>query len=155
MARDMMKMVERLNDLIALDTDAIFAYQAAIKRIHTTTLRDQLLAFQQDHERHLRDLTDAVQRLGGKPRERRDVKGFILQGFTAITSEMGDEAALKAMQGNEKLTNRTYQRASSEEWPADVQALLTRNFSDEQRHLRFIEESLRNRTWEQAEPAQP
>lgn len=31
-----------------------------------------------------------------------DLKGFVIQGLSAITSEMGDEAALKAMQGNEK-----------------------------------------------------
>jgi hypothetical protein len=36
----------------------------------------------------------------GISREKPDVKGFVLKGFTAITSMMGTEPALKAVQGN-------------------------------------------------------
>lgn len=154
MARDMMKMVERLNDLIALDTDAVYAYKVAIEAIEVTFLKDKLREFQQDHERHIRELSEVVSRMGGKPRERRDLKGFVLQGFTAITAQMGTEAALKAMQANEKLTNRTYQRATAEELPADIMGIIARNFTDEQRHLRYIEDALRTRSWEQAAPVQ-
>lgn len=149
-AMNQKKMVEKLNDLIALDYDAVGAYEAAINRMDVEFLRMRLREFQQDHERHIRELSQAVQQLGGKPREKPGAKGFILKGFTAVTSMMGNEAALQAMRGNEMLTNRTYRSALEEDWSDDIRTLLERNYRDEQRHLAFIEESLRNRTWEQA-----
>ncbi|MFL5348374.1 MAG: ferritin-like domain-containing protein [Hyalangium sp.] len=146
---DQQRMVERLNDLIALDHDAVGAYEAAINRIEVEALRMSLREFQNDHLRHIQDLSRVVLGLGGTPRQKPDVKGFLLKGFTAITSMMGNEAALKAMQGNEKLTNRTYEQALKESWTEEVRTIIERNFRDEQRHLAFIENSLRMRSWEQ------
>jgi uncharacterized protein (TIGR02284 family) len=155
MARDLEKMVERLNDLIALDRDAVEAYRSAIERISVEDLKSQLRAFQGDHERHTRDLSAVVLRFGGRPRERPDVKGFILKGFTAVTSSMGDGPALRAMKGNEELTNRTYARSLEEDWPDDVRVLIERNYSDEQRHLAAIEDFIRLRAEEPAGPVHP
>lgn len=143
------QMINRINDLIALDYDAVEAYEAAIERIHVETLRMRLREFQTDHRRHIQDLSAVVTRIGGQPREKPDVKGFVLKGFTAITSMMGTEAALKAMQGNERYTNHTYRKAMDQQWPDDVRGIIERNFSDEQRHLAFIEDSLRTRSWEE------
>ncbi|HYO57640.1 ferritin-like domain-containing protein [Archangium sp.] len=148
-AMDLNRMLERLNDLIALDYDAVGAYEAAINRIDVESLRMRLREFQQDHGRHIRDLSQVVTRLGGTPRTKPDAKGFILKGFTAVTSMMGNEAALQAMRGNEALTNRTYRMALDEDWSDEARVIIERNFSDEQRHLAFIEEALRNRIWEQ------
>jgi uncharacterized protein (TIGR02284 family) len=156
MAQDMNKIMDKLNDLIALDIDAVNAYDAAIKRMSVPFLQELLGSFQQDHERHIRDLSDCVTRFGGKPRSRPDIKGFVLEGFTAVTSMMGDEAALRAMQGNEQLTTRTYKNALDETWPTDVRSIIEGNYADEKRHLAFIEECLRNRAWETAaQPSQP
>ncbi len=154
MAQDMAKMVGRLNDLIALDIDAVNAYEEAIKRVHVPVIQEKLRLFQGDHQRHIKDLTAVVDRFGGKPRAKPDVKGFFLKGFTAVTSMMGDEAALRAMHGNEKLTNKTYKDALSFDWPADVKEIIDRNYGDEQRHLAFVQESLRSRAWEE-HPAHP
>jgi uncharacterized protein (TIGR02284 family) len=147
---DQKNMVKRLNELIAMDHDAVGAYEAAIERIDVEFLRMRLREFQHDHERHIRELSQVVRGLGGTPRERPDTKGFILKGFTAVTSMMGNEAALQAMRGNEVLTNRTYRTALQEEWSDDIRAIIERNYQDEQNHLSFIEEALRNRAWEQA-----
>ncbi len=156
MAQDIAKIQEKLNDLIALDIDAVNAYEEAIKRMSVGFIQERLKQFQDDHQRHIRDLTAVVDRLGGKPRAKPDVKGFIIKGFTAITSSVGDEGALKAMQSNEKLTNKTYKDAcEGVPWPADVRVIIERNFADEQRHLAFVEECLRTRAWEQQQPIQP
>ncbi|WP_187344975.1 ferritin-like domain-containing protein [Cystobacter ferrugineus] len=153
-AMDLNRMLERLNDLIALDIDAVGAYEAAINRIDVESLRMNLREFQQDHERHIRDLSQVVRTLGGTPRQKPDAKGFILKGFTAVTSMMGTEAALQAMRGNENLTNRSYRNALNEEWSPEARAIIERNYMDEQRHLAFIEDVLRTRPWEQT-PVQP
>jgi uncharacterized protein (TIGR02284 family) len=153
-AMDLNRMIERLNELIALDFDAVGAYEAAINRIDVESLRMSLREFQRDHERHIQDLSRVVTTLGGTPRQKPDMKGFILKGFTAITSMMGTEAALQAMRGNEALTNRTYRMALDEDWSDEARRIIERNYSDEQRHMAFIESALRNRIWEQT-PLQP
>lgn len=144
------KLIAKLNDLIALDIDAANAYEAAISRMTIPVLQEQLREYQADHERHIQDLTEVVVRFGGEPRKKPDVKGFFIKGFTAVTSMMGDEAALQAMRGNETLTNRTYKDSLKENWSDDVRALIEKNYSDEQRHLAFIVDALQNRSWEQA-----
>ena len=47
------------------------------------------------------------------------------------------------MQSNEKTTNKKYSQALEPELPADVRALVEMNYSDEKRHLAYIEEQLR------------
>ncbi len=150
MAQDDQRLIDRLNDLIALDLDAVNAYAAAIGRMSVPFLQERLRLFQQDHERHIRELSQSVRLHGGEPRQKPDVKGFILKGFTAITSAMGDEAALRAMQTNEELTVHTYEKAMHEDWPTEVSALIEGNYADERRHLAFVEDALHNRTWKKA-----
>jgi uncharacterized protein (TIGR02284 family) len=148
------KLIAKLNDLIALDIDAYNAYESAISRMTVPILQSTLRQYQADHERHIQDLTQCVTRFGGEPRKKPDVKGFFIKGFTAVTSMMGDEGALQAMRGNETLTNRTYKSALSENWSEDVRAIIEKNYQDEQRHLAFIVDALRNRLWEQT-PSHP
>lgn len=150
----MEKLIPKLNDLIALDIDAVNAYESAISRMTIPVLQQQLREYQGDHQRHIQDLTECVTRFGGEPRKRPDVRGFFIKGFTAVTSMVGDEAALQAMRGNETLTNRTYKSALQENWSEDVRALIEKNYADEQRHLAFIVDALRNRLWEQT-PSHP
>ena len=87
MAQDLNKMIDRLNNLIALDYDAARAYEAAIQRVEARHLIERLRSFQVDHERHIQELGGVVKGLGGKPRAGPDLKGFLIQGFTAVTSE--------------------------------------------------------------------
>ena len=140
--------IEKLNDLIQLDLDAVGAYQAAIDRIDVESIRATLAEFQADHRRHIADLSAQVRQMGGEPKDHAGAKGVVLKGFTAITSMMGTEAALRAMQGNEKLTNSTYANTLREPWNAEIRTLLEKNHRDEQRHLAWIEDALRNRIWE-------
>jgi hypothetical protein len=63
---------------------------------------------------------------------------------------MGTEGALKAMKGNEELTNRTYSNALGKGFPVDVLAVLQKNYADEQRHLAAINQWIGIRVWEQA-----
>jgi uncharacterized protein (TIGR02284 family) len=144
MAQEIDKLIEKLNDLIALDIDAVNAYDAAIKRIQAADVRDRLRSFQMDHERHIRDLSGCVVDLHGKPRQKADAKGFFLKSFTAITAMMGDKAALTAMKGNEQLTNRGYDKALEENWPPAVRTVIERNRADERVQLAFIDELLQS-----------
>jgi uncharacterized protein (TIGR02284 family) len=142
-AQDINKIVDKLNQLIALDYDAVNAYETAIGRIASEQIREPLRRFQADHERHIRDLSAAVLQMDRKPRSRPDGRGFFIRAFTAITSLMGDRAALIAMRSNEQLTNHTYDKALEDPlWPPSLRKLIERNRDDERRHLSFVQEAI-------------
>jgi uncharacterized protein (TIGR02284 family) len=141
--------IDRLSSLMQLDIDASYAYGQAIDNIKDPAIKNELIMFRDDHERHITDLSLAITNLGGTPPARsRDFKGFLIEGFTALRSMMGTEGALKAMQGNEQLTNKMYSNALSLDLSPAVRDIVERNYRDEQRHLAYINEALANRTWE-------
>lgn len=142
LSSDVDEIVEHLNDLIQLDYDAIQAYDQAIQRVdaNDVDVRTDLEAYRADHERHITDLQNAIQSLGGEPQDvSRDLKGLLLEGFTALRSATGTVGALKAMRINEKITNRTYSRAADIRLPLVARDVVARNFDDEQRHLAGIQ----------------
>jgi len=146
------KLISHLNDLLMLDHDAVDAYEQAIKRFNQSGCRTQLTAFQADHRRHIADLKDCIVRYGGRPKDRRDVKGFFMKGMTALQSMAGDEMALKAMLSNERFTNSRYAEAMHDvSFPDDVRELVAKNRADEARHLDWIEKAIDRRVWETAE----
>jgi uncharacterized protein (TIGR02284 family) len=146
MARDV---IEVLSDLIQLDRNAVGAYDQAIAACEQAHIKDTLVEFKRDHERHIGDVSEQVRALGGVPVETSDLKGKLLEGFTAITSR-GDQSALLAMRGNEELTNREYASALEENLTAEARAIVERNHDDEKRHLAWIKDALSRKIWEKA-----
>ncbi len=146
---DTQTVIERLESLMQLDHNAVSAYDQAIERVDVPAVREKLEEFKADHERHIVDLDTLIRRLGGTPKEiSRDVKGSLIEGFTALRSITGTEGSLKAMKSNEQLTNRQYDDALSLELPDEVREVVERNRDDERRHLAFIEASIDRRVWE-------
>ena len=140
-----------LNSLAHLDTDAIYTCDEALEQIDVLSIKDQLTRFRDDHHRHVRELSDAVRRLGGQPPSfSKDFKGFLIQGMTSARSATGTEGALKAMKLNEELTNRNYSKAIKMGFPDDLEALIERNYRDEQRHLAIIQQWITTAAWEQS-----
>src|SRR5229473_8684900 len=138
-----------LRKLAQLDVDAIELYEAAIQRISVPLLRDKLSEFRTDHEQHVVNLNAELVKTGGKAIEAKpDLKGTVLWGFTAVTSMMGDHAALLAMTANEEITNRSYEKALKADWTPDIRALIEKNFGDEKRHLAWIKQALKDKYWE-------
>lgn len=146
-----MDVVHKLNELLMLDNDAVRAYSSAIERITIPYVKERLTEFRADHERHIRDLSDCIRRIGGEPKDRPDFKGPFIQAMTALRSMAGNEQAIKAMKGNEELTNKKYSEALETDLPADVAEIVRRNYQDEVRHLAFINEVIDRRIWESSE----
>jgi uncharacterized protein (TIGR02284 family) len=139
--------VKKLNDLIHLDHDAIRAYRQAIDACDASEVKQQLTTFMGDHERHVKDLDAVVRTLGGTPVQGPDVKGFFIEGFTAILSH-GDRSALFAMRGNEELTTRLYDAARKASLPSEAMEVVEKNYQDEVRHLAWVKDALTRRIWE-------
>jgi uncharacterized protein (TIGR02284 family) len=143
-----------MNELIQLDYDAVQAYKQAIEKIDDTIARLDLESFQADHERHIADLSQAVRLLGGQPEGTgRDLKGLLLEGLTALRSVTGTLGALKAMRMNEKLTNRSYERALEAKLPPTARDVVLRNREDERRHLAAIEQHIERLSGEHNRPS--
>jgi len=132
--------IQTLNELIQLDFDATKIYDQAIERADDPIVREDLELFRADHERHIVELTQAVEELGGEVEEvSRDIKGVLLEGMTKLRSATGTLGALRAMRMNEKLTNRSYDKAAAKDLPPDAFDIVTRGLEDERRHLAAIE----------------
>lgn len=141
--RDVSDMVEKLGDLLRLDVDAVNAYNEAIEKIESSELRSSLSEYRDDHQRHVRDLTVSIERLGHQaPEPSGDFKGKLIEGMTKLRSSMGDEQAMKAMHQNEEITNKAYSHAAAEAWPTDILDVVEQGFADERRHLQWIEQRL-------------
>ena len=154
MAWDAKKLCTKLSELCQLDIDAVRAYRQAILAVDVPLVRERLESFQEDHERHVMDLSQVIRDFGEEPpADAPDLKGFFLAGFTAVRSMTGTAGALKAMRGNEILTNKTYEEALAWDMPENIRELIERNFDDEVRHLSFIKKAVREKIWERAEQA--
>ena len=148
-----MSPIESLQDLLHLDMDAIKAYDQAIKACEHENVASQLRQFRGDHERHVRDLSQELSKLGEKPDVRTDLKGFFIEKFTAITS-MGTHSALMSMKGNEGITTSRYKAALDlRDLPESAKAIIRVNYADEQRHLEWIRTALDQKVWESAQPS--
>jgi uncharacterized protein (TIGR02284 family) len=148
-----MSSIGSVQDLIHLDMDAIKAYEQAIKACEHENVASQLRSFQSDHQRHVRDLSEELRKLGEQPKATTDVKGFFIEKFTAITS-IGTHSALMSMMGNEKLTTSRYKAALDlQDLPESTKQIIRKNYADEQRHLEWIKSALDQKVWERgAEP---
>jgi uncharacterized protein (TIGR02284 family) len=139
------QLVERLNDLIQLDVDAVEAYDHAIKHMEYEDIRRRFLDFRDDHRSHIRNLTEMVQHLGGKPiKSSPDLKGYLIEGFTALMSVTGSIGAMEAMKANEILTTKKYSEAAALDLPEEVKKLMMTHYSQELRHLEYIEDVITN-----------
>jgi uncharacterized protein (TIGR02284 family) len=149
------EIIEECNDLIRFDHDAIGAYDQAIDDISEPMIKDQLMLFRGDHERHVLDLSAVVRRLGGEPPHRPGLRGAIRKTMTRVAGLGGTEMSLKAMRSNEELLNKQYRQRLQKAFPGEILELIRQNYGDEQRHLAWVEQALQTRLWEQQPSPQP
>lgn len=137
------QLIKILSSLMHLDIDAVHSYEQVIEQIDIAEVKEELSEFRRDHERHVDQLENSIRELGGVPPERkRDLKGFIIEGFTAIRSRTGTKGALKAMLTNERITNKKYSECLNNSMPENIRSLVDNNYKDEQRHLAYVEVTL-------------
>lgn len=138
--------IDRLNDLIALEYDAIAAYEAAVKRLEDRVYVQKLTEFMSDHRRHAQELTETVTMLGGTPRSKGDLGKILTKGKVVLANIGGDKQILQAMKTNEDETNEKYDDAvqqSAANAPERVREVLARALQDERRHREWIVTTLK------------
>lgn len=145
------ELIERLIRLCQIDIDASYSYEAALDFIesdqsnltHDRTMIESLERFRDDHTDHVFTLSSAIFGIGGEPPDiALDWKGFILEGFTTVSSFSGTKGALQALRVDEQIIRESYEEAMKWDVPSDLRRLLEENRNDELRHASFIEEAL-------------
>jgi hypothetical protein len=138
------QLVDTLKHLIALDYDALSAYQAAIDRLDSANDRRALKEFLSDHWRHIQELTPLVQELGEIAPTHADAKILLTKGKVIFGQLGGDRGILAAMRSNESDTNQAYDNACARtDLTPKVRDVLLRALADERRHRTWLERVLK------------
>lgn len=136
------KLVSHLNDLLQLEHDATRAYELSIQYVEEQDIKLQLLQFHADHQRHLHELSRFIIEAGGTPKERPDLMGPFLAGMTAIMSNLGTKNCIRVMIQNENVTNKAYDAAVEDQYPAALAKAIRQFRDDERRHRTWLEQKL-------------
>ncbi len=128
--------------LIALDYDAIAAYQVAIDRLEHRECRERFKQFRADHERHVRDLGHLLRSMNVEPPSGADIKQILTAGRVLLSDIVGgDRAILEAMMTNEEESNCAYENAASHcDLPGTIRLTIERHLADERTHRAWIED---------------
>jgi rubrerythrin len=129
---------ELLGSLARLDLEAALAYEAAADASDEAEVAARLIAFAQDHRRHVDGLNALLQASGEAPIT--PPAGSVLAGVARLAGPLGPDVLVVALLGNEQLTNLSYDGALAYEWDDEVEALLQSYQADEERHLRWLSE---------------
>ena len=137
--------LSQLEEIVQVDIDAAHAYDRAINQIQDDIIRERLANFRDEHRKHIIRLVQEITSRGGSPLDPTpDVKGYLMQVFTALRSVSGTRGALAAMKLNEELTHAKYAEVFPQDFPEDVKEVLRSNLSDEKRHLDYIANNLKS-----------
>jgi bacterioferritin (cytochrome b1) len=136
--------LDTLNDLLQLNHDAIGAYDIAIEKLEDRDHASQISGFKLDHERHIRELNDAILGLGGSPRNEPHKTSALKEAMQNLGAMAGDRGALLAWRANELQVRTKYDKYASKavHWSNDVKRLIDQQALDEERHYRWVAETL-------------
>lgn len=134
---------EYLKKLLELEYDAIEAYKFAIIKTENKIYKDQMLSFQNDHERHIKDLSQilATYNIGVKCP---DIKQWLEKMLISIGDVLkSDKGILRAMSYVEKDTNAAYERYTHY---SDLEEVVMKTLSqcllDERKHKNWFDANL-------------
>jgi rubrerythrin len=134
-------LVAELNDLLALDHDAVQAYSLAIGRISSPEYRETLAGFRGDHQRHIDRLTELIRERGGAPLQLPHIPTGVFKAAVQGLGNLGDNrAVLLAFKTNEGQARDKYRRHADRPHDPGVHAVLRGAAADEERHYAWVSE---------------
>jgi rubrerythrin len=137
------ELIAELNDLLALDHDAIEAYSLAIGRVSRAEYREALAGFRGDHQRHVDQLSALIRERGGVPVQMPHIPtGFFKVAMQALGTLGDDRAVLLAWKTNEGQVRDKYRRYATSVHDPATGAIVSRAADDEDRHYAWGEQTL-------------
>src|SRR5690242_3365490 len=127
MAMNNIGIAKELSCLVQFDINARHAYGQVLSLISSSPIRDHMIRFQIDQERHVSQLSAMMRAFDVAPPDRvRDLRGFILDRFLAFGGSSGIAYILLAMKTNEELTNQIYRHSSQLDLSPSIKELFSR-----------------------------
>lgn len=137
------ELIAELNDLLALDHDAVQAYSLAIGAISRAEYRDTLAGFRGDHQRHIDQLTQLIRNHGGAPVEMPHLPtGAFKLAVQALGTLGDDRSVLMTFKANEAQVRDKYRRHAARPHDTGVSTILRAAAADEERHYQWVDEAL-------------
>jgi rubrerythrin len=137
------ELIAELNDLLALDHDAVQAYSLAIGAISNAEYRDTLAGFRGDHQRHIEQLTQLIQNNGGAPVQLPHLPTGPFKLAVQALGTLGDDRnVLLAFKANEAQVRDKYRRHAARPHSTAVGIILRAAAADEERHYEWVEGAL-------------
>ena len=137
------ELIAELNDLLALDHDAVQAYSLAIGAISNAEYRDALAGFRGDHQRHIDQLTQLVRDHGGTPVQLPHLPTGAFKLAVQALGTLGDDRnVLLTFKANEAQVRDKYRRHAARPHSTAVGVILRAAAADEERHYEWVEGAL-------------
>src|SRR5688572_11747976 len=127
-------LVAQLNDLLQLDYDAIAAYRVTLAELDAPALRAELQRNLDDHERHITELGEHIDQLGGMKMSMPHITGAFKLAVQAAVAMGSDRSVLLAFKANELQSRDKYARAAEHDFPQHIAMTVRRAAADERRH---------------------
>ncbi|HXG11514.1 MAG TPA: PA2169 family four-helix-bundle protein [Gemmataceae bacterium] len=132
MASNIDEVIAVLNNLIETCKDRQYGYQTAAEAVSDSQLKMLFQAYEKQSAQYAAELQNEVRRLGGDPEKEGSLAGWFLRGWMNVKAAVsgGDEGAVIAeCERGEDAAKSNYENALKEFLPADVQALIQRQFA--------------------------
>jgi uncharacterized protein (TIGR02284 family) len=129
--------VSELNDLVETSKDGEKGFRKAAEDTHDTQLKSLFVSRADDCARGARELQDTVQQLGGKPDTGGSMTGALHRGWVDLKSAVSnrsDHEILAECEKGEDVAKKRYHDALEKELPADVRAIVERQYQGVQQN---------------------
>ena len=123
--------IGKLNDLIETCKDGEYGFRTCAERVRSAELRTLLTECAQSCREGARELQAAVARLGGKAEDESSVSGTMHRGWVRLKEALGgdsDLSMLEECERGEDVAKASYQKALKKDLPADVRAIVERQY---------------------------
>jgi len=136
-------LVEAIKTLVALDYDALVAYEVAVDNLENYEYKKKFNDFAIEHRRHIIDLGIFLSRSNEEcPNGTNSLKKLLIKGKIELVSLFGDQNILNAILGIEENTNSAYEGLSiriTESFDAQLATIIANGLDDERNHKIWLE----------------
>ncbi|MDF3832903.1 PA2169 family four-helix-bundle protein [Cupriavidus basilensis] len=137
MANAQGQLVSTLNHLIEVGKDGELSCMTGAREVHNPEIRAILTGTAETCRASVLELKALVSALGAEPRDRGSMGGSLHRGWMEVLHMIAphnDDAVLQLCERDEETARREYQSALTKEMPADVRAVVQRQYEGIQWH---------------------
>lgn len=146
--------IDRLNDHLQGELDILAVYDEVIEVSELDDIREELRKMRERHEGHIERISKMIEALGGAPKEHRDLIG-VLMGASARIGARSDASGLRILRRDLERVASRYESSLFDELRPNVRNVYDEILETERRHMKWLDDTIRERGWEEVPPPWP